>query len=86
MLVLVLHSSRNLVTGQFFYFKKKKNWSVLELRFLEMPWWYCRNVLQLLQVRSSRKEDMSGSSRKEDLSGSSIKYEPLMVARYPSVS
>jgi len=24
MLVLVLHSSRNLVTGQFFYFKKKK--------------------------------------------------------------
>lgn len=86
MLVLVLHSSRNLVTGQFFYFKKKKNWSVLELRFLEMPWWYCRNVLQLLQVRSSRKEDMSESSRKEDLSGSSMKYEPLMVARYPSVS
>ena len=85
MLVLVLHSSRNLVTGQFFLFQKN-NWSVLELRFLEMPWWYCRNVLQLLQVGSSRKEDMSDSSRKEDLSGSSMKYEPLMVARYPSVS
>jgi len=35
MLVLVLHSSRNLVTGQFFYFKKKTG------QFWNSDFWRC---------------------------------------------